>query len=213
MTLAERLVPEELWHLFRRVVPPTEVIRPQGGGRRRAGDRVCLTAIIFVATSGCTWRQLPPTFGPAGPTVYRRFARWSRDRVRARLHRVVLDELGAGCGRRAMTQADRSGAVQAGSVTSTSRLSRRPLSAGYSRSRESADHVHPEGGPDKLTAALAGRGGISLRGVTLPVGRSRRGHADRRLRPFPALAPSCSAGRPPTRRCSKTWNTAITSPP
>ncbi len=93
--LIERLVPDELWTLFRRVVPPTEVIRPQGGGRRRAGDRECLAAIIFVATSGCTWRQLPPVFGPAWPTVYRRFAQWSRDRVWARLHRVVLDELGA----------------------------------------------------------------------------------------------------------------------
>lgn len=93
--LIERLVPDELWTLFRRVVPPTEVIRPQGGGRRRAGDRECLAAIIFVATSGCTWRQLPPVFGPAWPTVYRRFAQWSRDRVWARLHRVILDELGA----------------------------------------------------------------------------------------------------------------------
>ncbi len=52
--LVERLVPDELWLLFRRVVPPTDVIRPQGGGRRRAGDRECLAAIIFVATSGCT---------------------------------------------------------------------------------------------------------------------------------------------------------------
>ncbi|MDN3265569.1 IS5/IS1182 family transposase, partial [Streptomyces sp. CSDS2] len=40
--LVERLVPDELWTLFRRVVPPTDVIRPQGGGRRRAGDRECL---------------------------------------------------------------------------------------------------------------------------------------------------------------------------
>lgn len=39
--------------VVRRVVPPTEVIRPQGGGRRRAGDREALAAIIFVATSGC----------------------------------------------------------------------------------------------------------------------------------------------------------------
>ncbi|WP_225079962.1 IS5 family transposase [Streptomyces sp. CoT10] len=93
--LVERLVPGELWVLFRRVVPPTEVIRPQGGGRRRAGDRECLAAIIFVATSGCTRRQLPPVFGPAWPTVCRRFARWSQARVWARLHRVVLDELGA----------------------------------------------------------------------------------------------------------------------
>lgn len=88
-------MPDELWMLFRRVVPSTEVIRPQGGGRRRAGDRETLAAIIFVATSGCTWRQLPPVFGPAWQTVHRRFARWSRDRVWARLHRAILDELGA----------------------------------------------------------------------------------------------------------------------
>ncbi|PNG94141.1 hypothetical protein SMF913_10166 [Streptomyces malaysiensis] len=30
--LVERLVPDELWVLFRQVVPPTEVRRPQGGG-------------------------------------------------------------------------------------------------------------------------------------------------------------------------------------
>nr|WP_107090120.1 IS5 family transposase [Streptomyces sp. WM6372] len=93
--LVERLVPDELWVLFRRVVPPTEVIRAQGGGRRRAGDREALAAIVFVATSGCTWRQLPPLSGPSRQTVYRRFAQWSRARVWARLHRVILDELGA----------------------------------------------------------------------------------------------------------------------
>ncbi|GAB2576671.1 hypothetical protein GCM10027168_06980 [Streptomyces capparidis] len=52
--LVERLVPEELWQLFRRVVPPTEVVRPQGGGKKRADDREILAGIIFVATSGCT---------------------------------------------------------------------------------------------------------------------------------------------------------------
>lgn len=52
-------------------------------------------AIIFVATSGCTWRQLPPVFGPAWPTVYRCSAQWSRAWVWAKPHRVVLDELGA----------------------------------------------------------------------------------------------------------------------
>ncbi|MFB7445467.1 IS5 family transposase [Streptomyces mirabilis] len=92
--LAEHLVPDELWELFRRVVPETVVLRPQGGGRRRAGDRETLAAIVFVATSGCTWRQLPPVFGPCWQTVYRRFAQWSHDRVWARLHRVILDELG-----------------------------------------------------------------------------------------------------------------------
>ncbi|MFI1796321.1 transposase [Streptomyces sp. NPDC020379] len=80
--------------LFQRVAPPTEVNRPQGGGRRRAGDRETPAAIVFVATSGCTWRQSPPVFGPAWPTVHRRFAQWSRERVWARLHRVILDEQG-----------------------------------------------------------------------------------------------------------------------
>jgi hypothetical protein len=36
----------------------------------------------------------PPVFGPAWQTVYRRFAQWSRNRVWARLHRVIIDELG-----------------------------------------------------------------------------------------------------------------------
>jgi transposase len=87
-------VPDELWGLFERVVPPAPV-RPQGGGRRRYGDREVLAAIIFVATSGCTWAQLPPSFGPSGPTAHRRFSEWSKARVWARLHRLVLDELGA----------------------------------------------------------------------------------------------------------------------
>ncbi|MEF9908002.1 IS5 family transposase [Streptomyces sp. P9-A2] len=92
--MVERLVPDELWVLFERVVPPAPS-RPQGGGRRRYGDREVLAAIIFVATSGCTWRQLPPSFGPSGPTAHRRFTEWSKARVWAKLHRVVLDELGA----------------------------------------------------------------------------------------------------------------------
>uniref|UniRef100_UPI003EBCD621 transposase n=1 Tax=Nonomuraea sp. bgisy094 TaxID=3413781 RepID=UPI003EBCD621 len=53
----DRLVPDELWELFQRVMPlPAK--RPQGGGRRRADDRLILAAIVFVATTGCTWRQL-----------------------------------------------------------------------------------------------------------------------------------------------------------
>ncbi|MFI0349197.1 IS5 family transposase [Actinomadura sp. 9N407] len=91
--MVERLVPEELWELFQRVVPPAPT-RPQGGGRRRYGDREVLAAIVFVATTGCTWKQLPPVFGPSGPTAHRRFTEWTAARVWAKLHRLVLDELG-----------------------------------------------------------------------------------------------------------------------
>lgn len=64
-SLVERMAPDSLWELFERVVPPAPE-RPQGGGRRRCGDRGVLAAIIFVATSGCTRNQLPPGFGLSG---------------------------------------------------------------------------------------------------------------------------------------------------
>ncbi|MFE9413882.1 IS5 family transposase [Streptomyces sp. NPDC006704] len=93
--IVERLVPDELWELFQRVVPGAPS-RPQGGGRRRHGDREVLAAIVFVATPGCTWPQLPSAlFGPSGATAHRRFSEWSKARVWAKLHRLVLDVLGA----------------------------------------------------------------------------------------------------------------------
>ncbi|MET7809386.1 transposase [Streptomyces sp. NPDC005395] len=95
MGFVERLVPDELWELFQRVVPEAPS-RPQGGGRRRHGDREVLAAIVFVATSGCTWQQLPAaSFGPSGATAHRRFTEWTKARVWARLHSLVLDELGS----------------------------------------------------------------------------------------------------------------------
>ncbi len=69
---------------------------PLGGTPSRHGDREVLAAIVFVATSGCTWQQLPTaSFGLSGATAHRRFSEWSKARVWAKLHRVVLDELGA----------------------------------------------------------------------------------------------------------------------
>ncbi|MFB7260586.1 IS5 family transposase [Streptomyces nojiriensis] len=93
MDIVERLVPDGLWAIFQDVAPESPV-RAQGGGRRRCDDRAVLAAIIFVATSGCTWRQLPPIFGASWQTVHRRFTDWSTARVWAKLHRVVLDRLG-----------------------------------------------------------------------------------------------------------------------
>ncbi|MFD5097598.1 transposase [Streptomyces albidochromogenes] len=41
------------------------------------------SAILFVATSGCTWRQLPAaSFGPSEATPHRRFAEWTADQIR-----------------------------------------------------------------------------------------------------------------------------------
>lgn len=93
MGIVERLVPDGLWEIFQDVAPEAPR-RAQGGGRRRCDDRAVLAAIIFVATTGCTWRQLPPVFGASWQTVHRCFTYWSKARVWAKLYRVVLDRLG-----------------------------------------------------------------------------------------------------------------------
>ncbi|MEU8625492.1 transposase [Streptomyces sp. NPDC048669] len=90
--IVERLVPDELWELFQRVVPEAPS-RPQGGGRRRHGDREVLAAIVFVATSGCTWKQVPTaSFGPCGATAHRHLRRWLRQRgIQQRIARKGLE--------------------------------------------------------------------------------------------------------------------------
>ena len=84
---------DSLWEIFQTVAsePP---VRSQGGGGRRCDDRSVLATIIFVAISGCAWRQLPPVFGVSWQTVHRRFTDWSTARVWAKLHRVLLARLG-----------------------------------------------------------------------------------------------------------------------
>lgn len=52
-----RLVPDELWALVEPLIPMAPV-RRQGGGIRRVDDRAVFTAIVFVLTSGCAWRDL-----------------------------------------------------------------------------------------------------------------------------------------------------------
>lgn len=51
--------------------------------------------IVFVLTSGCAWRHLPPRFGVRVPTAHRRFIEWTQAGLWRRLHQAVLDELGS----------------------------------------------------------------------------------------------------------------------
>ncbi|MGV9962204.1 transposase [Rhodococcus aetherivorans] len=66
--------------------------RPQGGGRATLDDRAVFAAIVYVLTSGCAWRHLPPSFGVSVPTSHRRFATWSTAEVFDELHRQVQDD-------------------------------------------------------------------------------------------------------------------------
>ncbi|GGU93950.1 hypothetical protein GCM10010182_07260 [Actinomadura cremea] len=86
------VVPEGLWEVVRPLLPPPRV-RPQGGGTANIDDEAVFAAIVYVLTSGCAWRSLPPCFGASKSTVHRRFTIWSRAGVWARLHQVLLDRL------------------------------------------------------------------------------------------------------------------------
>ncbi|MFI1967487.1 IS5/IS1182 family transposase, partial [Streptomyces pathocidini] len=46
-------------------------------------------------TSACAWRHLPEAFSVSPVTAHRRFAAWTEAGLWRRLHRAVLDELGA----------------------------------------------------------------------------------------------------------------------
>ncbi|MGW0471293.1 IS5 family transposase [Streptomyces coeruleorubidus] len=92
--LSKRLVPDELWELVA-PLPSTFAARPQGGGTAPRDERAVFTAVVYVLTSGCAWRHLPPTFGTSSATAHRRFTVWTEAGLWRRLHRAVLDELGA----------------------------------------------------------------------------------------------------------------------
>jgi transposase len=92
--LSLRLVPDELWALVEPLVPKFAP-RPQGGGTAPLDARVVFTAIVYVLTSGCSWRDLPPSFGVPFQTAHRRFNEWTKVGLWRRLHHQVLDELGS----------------------------------------------------------------------------------------------------------------------
>nr|WP_246096384.1 IS5 family transposase [Streptomyces botrytidirepellens] len=92
--MSKRLVPDELRELVEPMLP-SFAARPQGGGTGPCDERAVFTAVVYGLTSGCAWRHLPPTFGTSPATAHRRFTVWTEAGLWRRLHRAVLDELGA----------------------------------------------------------------------------------------------------------------------
>ncbi|MFD4231361.1 transposase [Streptomyces sp. NPDC058545] len=74
--LSQWLVPDELWELVAPLLP-WFAARPQGGGTAPCDERAVFTAVVYVLTSGCAWRRLPPTFGTSSATAHRQFTAWT----------------------------------------------------------------------------------------------------------------------------------------
>ncbi len=70
--LSKRVVSDALWELVAPLLP-SFAARPQGGGTAPCDERAVFTAVVYVLTTGCAWRHLPPTFGTSPATAHRRF--------------------------------------------------------------------------------------------------------------------------------------------
>ncbi|MFH8589017.1 transposase [Streptomyces celluloflavus] len=92
--LSRRLVPDELWELTSPLLPRSTP-RPQGGGTAPVDERAVFAAVVYVLMSGCAWRYLADSFGVSPATAHRRFTARTEVGLWRRLHRAVLDELGA----------------------------------------------------------------------------------------------------------------------
>lgn len=90
------LVSDELWAMVEPLLPRPKRRARSRGGRPRVPDRAVLTGIVFVLKSGIPWAMLPRELGcGSGVTCWRRLRDWQEAGVWHRLHRVLLDRLGA----------------------------------------------------------------------------------------------------------------------
>lgn len=92
--MSKPLVSDDLWAIVSPLLP-AEPPKPKGG-RPRVPDRACLTGILFVLKTGIPWEDLPVEMGcGSGVTCWRRLRDWQDAGVWDRLHRELLDRLGA----------------------------------------------------------------------------------------------------------------------
>jgi transposase len=66
-------ITDELWAELEPLV--TRAKRSRAGAPPDTPDRLFLEALLYLADSGCKWRQLPERFG-TWDAVYNRFRRW-----------------------------------------------------------------------------------------------------------------------------------------
>ena len=69
--------------------------RSKAGAPPAVSDRRFLEALVYLADSGCKWRQLPDRFG-AWDAVYNRFRRWLAAGVFERLFADLPPQIAAG---------------------------------------------------------------------------------------------------------------------
>jgi transposase len=87
------LVDDQLWELIQPLLPRSPR-RHRYPGRRPIDDRLVLSGIVFVLSTGIAWQRLPQELGyGSGMTCWRRLRDWQHAGVFARLHELLLARL------------------------------------------------------------------------------------------------------------------------
>ena len=84
------------WFVMEPLLPPASAL-----GRPRATDmRAVVNAILYIASTGCQWRQLPKDFPPKS-TVHDYLIDWQCEGVLTRIHHALYVEARERAGRAA----------------------------------------------------------------------------------------------------------------
>jgi len=82
------------WRIIKRLLPQWN-----GWGRRPICRRQIINAILYVARTGCQWRQLPHDF-PHWKTVYNIFWSWRNDGTWERIHNILREKVRKSVGKK-----------------------------------------------------------------------------------------------------------------
>jgi transposase len=91
--MREVVVDDELWEQIQPLLPRRRR-RCRYPGRRRLEDRLVLSGILFVLSTGIAWQRLPQELGfGSGMTCWRRLREWQQAGVWQQLHELLLAKL------------------------------------------------------------------------------------------------------------------------
>src|SRR6478672_11386449 len=85
--LRRHAISDEQWDRIKDLLPGRPGIR----GRTALDNRLFVDAVLWMAKTGAPWRDLPERFGPWN-SAFRRFSRWSKSGVWARISRALGGE-------------------------------------------------------------------------------------------------------------------------